>query len=294
MTPRLPLLSTALLAGMLLATSPAEARFGKRSSSSDSSKDDTKDSDSGQRTHEATPVGNSRPSPAPSRSSHEAVPVERPRYEPRRHDVYVPPPTYYVEPAPVYYGAPQASVAASGEEYASSLEKNFLLGFDMQVLPGGAAAGLHLGLELERWGGMLRASTLSLDADDGSGEQDSLSLFETHLSYAVLAGARGRLRVEGGLSVAKAPDVTFVGPMVGTSAEYYLLDSLAVEGRLQLTPVPYYQVDASGGLAWYVFGDLMALRGGMRMLLLNDAGKVDGVVHQDVLPGPYLSIGLAI
>lgn len=293
MTPRLPLLSTALLTGMLLAASPAEARFGKSSSSSDSSQDDKKDSDSGKRTHDASPVGTSRPSPPPSRPSHEAVPAERPRYQPRHHESYEPAPTYYAPPPPVYYDSPRASVSASGDEYASR-HKNFVFGFDMQALPEGAAAGIHLGLEGERWGGMLRASGLSLLADDGSGEQDSISLFETHLSYAVLTGPRGRLRLEGGLTVAKAPDVTFVGPMVGTSAEYYLLDSLALEGRVQVTPLPYRQLDTSGGLAWYIFGDLVALRGGVRMLVLDDAGVVDGVVHQDVLPGPYLSIGLAI
>jgi hypothetical protein len=105
----------------------------------------------------------------------------------------------------------------------------------------------------------------------------------------------GRVRLEGGLSIAKAPDVTFVGPSVGLSSELYLVSALSLEARVQLTPWPYRQLDAAGGLVWY-FGDwrMLALRGGMRMLVLNDAGHVDGVVHQDVLPGPYVSFGLAI
>lgn len=159
----------------------------------------------------------------------------------------------------------------------------------------GSAVGLHLGVEGERLGGFLRTSGLSLRADDGSGETDTLSVTELHLSVAVLAGRAGRLRLEGGLSVAKAPDVTFIGPSVGLSSEVYLLRSLALEARVQLTPWPYRQFDAAGGVVWYLGGwRLFALRGGMRVLMLDDAGKVDGIAHQDVLPGPYLAFGLAI
>jgi hypothetical protein len=159
----------------------------------------------------------------------------------------------------------------------------------------GSGVGLHLGLEGERFGGFLRTSGLSLRAEDGRGATDEISVTELHLSMAVLKGPVGRVRVEGGVSIAKAPDVTFVGPSVGLSSEVYLLSSLALEGRVQLTPWPYRQLDAAAGVAWYFGGwRLFALRGGMRVLMLNDAGRVDGVVHEDVLPGPYLSLGLAI
>jgi hypothetical protein len=58
--------------------------------------------------------------------------------------------------------------------------------------------------------------------------------------------------------------------------------------------VPYHQLETSGGLVVYFAGNLIALRGGMRWLVLNDAGLVDGVVHEDSLLGPYVSLGLAI
>ncbi|MCY1081508.1 hypothetical protein [Archangium lansingense] len=155
--------------------------------------------------------------------------------------------------------------------------------------------GLHLGVEGERFGGFLRTSGLTLKADDGSGDTDNISVTELHLSFAALTGRMGRLRLEGGVSVAKAPDVTFVGPSVGLSSELYLLRSLSLEARVQLTPWPHRQLDAAGGMVWYLGAwHMFALRGGMRVLMLDDAGWVDGVAHRDVLPGPYVSFGLAI
>jgi hypothetical protein len=180
------------------------------------------------------------------------------------------------------------------DEYLSRRYKNFLFGLDALILREGAGVALHLGFEGERLGLMLRAGALSLRADDGSGDTDSLGLLSGHLSWAVLKGDSGRLRLEGGLSMAQAPDITFVGPSVGVSAEYYLSDTFALEGRMHVTPVPYRQLDAAGGVVIYFGYKLFAFRAGMRMLVLNDAGLVDGVVHQDVLPGPYLSIGLTI
>jgi hypothetical protein len=150
-------------------------------------------------------------------------------------------------------------------------------------------------VEGDQLGGFLRTTGLSLKAEDGSSASDNISVTEVHLSWALVTGHAGRVRVEGGVAVAKAPDVTFVGPSVGLSAEVYLLNSLALEARTQVTPFPYRQLDAAGGVVWYVGAwRLLALRGGMRVLMLDDAGKVDGVVHQDVLPGPYVAFGLAI
>ncbi|ATB44385.1 hypothetical protein CYFUS_009872 [Cystobacter fuscus] len=301
MTRRLQFLSAAVLTGMLLAAPQAEARFGKRSSteSQDDSRETRESRDSGS-THDASPVN----APSPSHDSgRDDRPRGRPRYESRPR-YYAPPPpvvyvdpapSYYVEPAPSYYAAPvSSSVAAAADEYMSRRYKNFLFGLDTLILREGAGVALHLGFEGDRLGLMLRAGALSLRADDGSGDTDSLALLSGHLSWAVLKGDSGRLRLEGGLSMARAPDITFVGPSLGVSAEYYLSDFFALEGRVHLTPVPYRQLDAAGGVVVYFGYKLFALRGGMRMLVLNDAGLVDGVVHQDVLPGPYLSIGLTI
>jgi hypothetical protein len=78
---------------------------------------------------------------------------------------------------------------------------------------------------------------------------------------------------------------------MGVSTEFYVFELLALEARAQVTPWPYRQLDASGGVAFYY--DWVSLRAGMRMLVLDDAGLVDGVVHRDELPGPYFGIGFA-
>jgi hypothetical protein len=277
-------LPCALLAGALLVSASAEARFGKSSTSSDEGASDS-------RTHDASPVPVHDASPVTEDSDssgdvHDASPVEP----------SPPPPDYdYVESSSSYVTPMQPRSSWSEDSFASRRHRYFTLGIEANAMREGAAVGLHLGLEGERFGGFVRASALSLRAEDGSTVTDDLSVTELHLSMAVLKGRAGRLRLEGGLSIATAPDVTFVGPSVGLSSELYVVSSLALEARVQLTPWPYRQLDAAGGLVWY-FGDLrlLALRGGMRMLVLNDAGLVDGVVHQDVLPGPYLSFGLAI
>ncbi|MFE8602063.1 hypothetical protein [Archangium violaceum] len=278
-------LSCALLAGALLVSASAEARFGKSSTSSDEASDS--------RTHDASAVGSSGTvhdaSPVTEDSGsggdvHDASPVEP-----------YPPPQDYVDSSYSYVSPRRSRSSWHENEFASRRHRNFTLGIEAQAMREGAGVGLHLGLEGDRFGVFARANALSLRAEDGSGVTEDISVTGLHLSMAVVKGRMGRVRLEGGLSIAKAADVTFIGPSVGLSSELYLVSSLALEARVQLTPWPYRQFDAAGGLAWY-FGDsrLLALRGGMRMLVLNDAGHVDGVVHQDVLPGPYLSFGLAI
>lgn len=300
MSSPLRVLPCALLAGALLASSAAEARFGKSSDSSndsnqsESSKSESKSSDS--HVHDATPVRND--SGSSGGRVHDATPVGS--EPPHEHHHGSPEPTYY-PPPPVYdpYYDPRSSYVAPGssweEEFSARRHRNFTLGLEGIILRDGGGFGLHLGIEGERLGGFLRTTAMSLAADDGSGTSDNISVTEAHLSWALVTGRSGRVRLEGGVAIAKAPDVTFVGPSVGVSAEVYLLNSLALEGRTQVTPFPYRQLDAAGGVVWYVGGwRLLALRAGMRVLMLDDAGRVDGVVHQDVLPGPYMAFGLAI
>ena len=310
MLPRPHLLSSAVLTGLLLAAPQAEARFGKSSqpaeSSSSSTSESTRSSDSNTHdaspvqdsssVHDASPVGEDSPRPhrpRPDAPRDEDVSSERPRRESRRRhgSSYG---TYYTDPsAPLYYddGTPP-EVVQDTSEYGQA--KNFLFGMDLQVVPGGRSAGLHMGVEFDRWGGMLRAGALSLRPDDGGLAEDTIRLLTAHMTWAPLANRIGRVRLEAGLAVAQAPDVTFVGPSMGTSAELYLSRSVSFEARVQFTPVPHRQLDTAGGIVVYVFEDMFAVRGGMRMLVLNDAGKVDGVVHEDVLPGPYISFGMAI
>ncbi|MBM7116881.1 hypothetical protein [Archangium primigenium] len=317
----LRLLSSTLLAGLFLTASQAEARFGKRSAPESSSSEDRseRDTDKGRdsdahdasavddSTHDATPVDRSPPSrrPAPSRRPDRSEPSQRPAPRPAPSRGYYTEP--YTEPSyddteeEVYYPAPARPLAPlpdgpayGSEAYRSRRSKNFQVGYEGQLLPGGRASGFHLGVEGESVGAMLRLSALALRPDDGSLGEDRISVVGLHMTWAAFQGRSGRVRLEGGLSIARAPDVTFVGPSLGLSSEYYLLDSLALEGRVHVTPVPYRQLDAAAGAVWYVLGNVIALRGGVRTLVLDDAGAVDGVVHRDVLPGPYVSIGLAL
>ena len=66
--------------------------------------------------------------------------------------------------------------------------------------------------------------------------------------------------------------------------------ALDVEGRGQFVPVPYIQVDAQAGLALRL--GILTLRSGWRWLMLDDRGRVDGVVHRDYFSGPYAGLGL--
>ncbi|WP_434390516.1 hypothetical protein [Melittangium boletus] len=313
----LRLLSSTLLAGLFLTASQAEARFGKRSEPESSSSEDraTRDQDTGRNsdahdasavddsTHDATPVDRTPPSrrPESSRRPDRSEPSQRPAPRPAPSRGYYTAPYYDDTEEEVYYPAPATPLAPlpdgpayGSEAYRSRRSKNFRVGYEGQLLREGRASGFHLGVEGESVGAMLRLSALALRPDDGSLGEDRISVVGLHMTWAALQGRSGRVRLEGGLSIARAPDVTFVGPSLGLSSEYYLLDSLALEGRVHVTPVPYRQLDAAAGAVWYVLGNVIALRGGVRTLVLDDAGAVDGVVHRDVLPGPYVSIGLAL
>jgi hypothetical protein len=164
------------------------------------------------------------------------------------------------------------------------------MGLEGQSLGGGSVLALNLGLEGKRWGVGGSASTLTLPTDDGTEGEDKINLYSAHLSYALLSSDQGRLRLEGGVAMAKAPDVTFVGPSIAASFERCLTGALDLEGRAQLVPVPYTQLDAQAGLALHM--GLLTVRGGWRWLLLNDRGAVDGETHEDVFAGPYAGIGL--
>jgi hypothetical protein len=111
-----------------------------------------------------------------------------------------------------------------------------------------------------------------------------------HLTYALVTQERVRWRVEGGVSMASAPDLKVVGPSLGTSFDARLARPLDLELRLQATPFPYRQVDAQAALALKSYP--WVVRAGWRTLVLDDAGLVDGVVHRDVFNGPFVGAGL--
>ncbi|WP_164002259.1 hypothetical protein [Pyxidicoccus caerfyrddinensis] len=161
------------------------------------------------------------------------------------------------------------------------------------VMPGEGASALdmYFGMEERRFGVAANVLRLELPTDDGTEGVDRLTLVEAHVSHAFYVHPRARVRAEAGVSTARAPDVTLVGPSVAVSVEACLLGPLDVEARAQLTPLPYRQVDGTAGLALHLGG--FVLRGGWRGLFLDDLGVVDGISHQDRLHGPYLGAGFA-
>jgi hypothetical protein len=304
------LLSAALVASLFFSASNAEARFGKSSSSSDSDdkketkekkdKDDDRRESSSSRVHDASAV-------TPSNNTHDASPVGSsrppPPPEPPRERVIVvepaPPPTYYVEPPPPsgyygeppppgYYGEPPPPEVSTPRR--DTIASNVRLGLDGGPLSGGVGVNLYLAFEGERLGLDGRVTGLSLPTDDGTEGTDGITVARVHLTYAVAARDRLRWRVEAGFSTAKAPDLQVVGPSLGTSLEARLAGPLDFELSLQGTPFPYRQVDTQAGLALKAYP--FVARAGWRTLFLDDAGLVDGVVHQDVFNGPYAGLGL--
>jgi hypothetical protein len=146
-----------------------------------------------------------------------------------------------------------------------------------------AFEGEQLGLDGRRLG-------LRLPTDDGTDGSDTITLASAHLTYALVAQDRLRWRLEAGVTTARAPDITFVGPSLATSFDARLVRKLDLESRVQITPFPYRQLDTNVGLAFKPYP--WVIRAGWRALVLDDAGRVDGTVHRDVFNGPYIGFGL--
>ncbi len=199
-----------------------------------------------------------------------------------------------VYPAPVYvrptYAAPAPALEESREEPAARVR--VALGAEGMAFPGGASAGLTFGLEGERWGFSSAYNFLRVGADDSSGGTDTLQQLNAHLTYALLAGSRGRLRVEAGADSVFAPQLMAMGPSLGASGVLWLGGPFALEGAVSVTPFPYRQVEARAGVALGL--GPVGLRGGWRTLYLDDAGMSDGSAHQDLFSGPYVGLGLAL
>ncbi len=153
----------------------------------------------------------------------------------------------------------------------------------------GSGADIFLGVEGERLGAEAHVLRLWLPAEDGTGARDYLTLVQAHVSHAVYVSEQLRVRAEGGVSTARGPDATFMGPSLALSLEACVLGPLDVEARAQVTPLPYQQLDGTAGLALHLGG--LTLRGGWRGLFLDDQGGVDGIDHQERLHGPYLGAG---
>jgi hypothetical protein len=300
-----------LATSLFLTSSTAEARFGKRSDSSSSGK-----------VHEASPVGSSSGdendgSGANSSSGSSAVSTildilifvadaaaRSPRYEASHYettggDTSIPADTSSAagvtesHPTPMHPYHQEPPVVEEQRREPVMRGRNrvlFRMGLEGQALGEGSSVGLNLGLEGQRWGADAAATSLKLRTDDGAVGEDKLGLYSAHVTYALYTSDRGRLRAEGGLALAKAPDISFIGPSIALSFERCLFGALDVEGRGQLVPVPHLQAEAQAGLALHL--GILTLRSGWRWLLLDDRGLVDDVVHRDYVSGPYAGLGL--
>lgn len=280
------LLCAALAASVLFSASSAEARFGKRSDSSDSS-------DKPSKTHKATAVGDDddddgggstrRSSSGSSGASFLVDLLLTLLIETRPTVAYVPPPPPPAEPVP---SSNQVQTSAAQPSTLSAR-----LGVDGAAMNTVAGLGAFLGVEGVRAGMDARALGLLLPTDDGTQGTDNITLMNLHLTYALIAHERARLRVEGGISSAHAPDLTAIGPSLALSFEACIAGNLDLELRGQATPYPFRQLDAQAGLALHLSS--LVLRGGWRGLYLNDMGLVDDVVHEEAFGGPFVGLGFA-
>jgi hypothetical protein len=302
-------LCAALTTGLFLTSGTAEARFGKRSSN---------DGDSN--VHDATPVGQSRGDSGGSNDSGSSYSETRADIDTAlsvlsflvdvahvAHEATYSPPPVAVQQEVVVEQRQEVveqrqEVVEQRQEVVEQRQppqemrsRNVVLfrtGVEGQAWGGGAAVALNLGLEGLHWGVGGAMTSMELPTDDGTAGSDKLGLYSVHLTYALLTGDQGRLRAEAGVAGAKAPDVTMLGPSVALSFERCLFGAMDLEGRAQLVPVPYMQLDAQAGLGLHL--GILTLRGGWRWLLLNDRGLAGRDAHQDILSGPYVGLGLNI
>jgi hypothetical protein len=168
---------------------------------------------------------------------------------------------------------------------------------DMRVDLGAVANGyqMRLGFQVEgqRFGFNTRLDLFNLASESGPLSRDRISLLSMGPSVLLVSHERLKWRLNGGLDVAFAPDVTMLGPGVGTGARLKLGGPVNLEANAHWTPLPYVQVNGDAGVALEL-GSVLRLRGGYRATYLNDQGNVDGIAHRDLLAGPFVGMSLAL
>jgi hypothetical protein len=195
---------------------------------------------------------------------------------------------YYAYSDP--YGRRPRRVMGVQDQAVSSFKTDFFA--DGGAVSKGYSVGLGLQTDGERFGFGLKLNLFNLATDDGSLGRDSISLLSVAPSLLLVNHARVTWRVSGGLDAAFAPDVTMVGPGLGTSARLGLVGPLKLEANAHVTPLPYIQLSGDAGLA--VDLGVVRLRGGYRATYLNDQGVVDGHVNRDLFQGPYAGLSLVL
>lgn len=284
------ILRSLLMVGVLgaaLGPAPAEARFGKKSSPQKVKEQKKKEQkEKAAERHAATPVNAGRHSaPPPAYVSGSACCYES--YD-----------TVYVEPAPVYVSSGYTYYSAPAEVYQPAPDPDayrvhhFEAMGSAQPMLNGAVLGLGLRVDWKRWGIDARYDNVSLLAEDGSLSFDTIRLLDTAVTYSLLEGEKGRLRVHAGLYSAFAPDIIFVGPGAGASVSLNVLGPFTAETGANLVLIPFTKLDAHAALGFRL--GFLEARGGVRFTALDDQGRVDGVRNTDVLMGPYVSLGLVL
>ncbi|WP_375757794.1 hypothetical protein [Corallococcus exercitus] len=267
-----------LLAG-LLAAPPAEARFGKRSDSNETSKPvhkasaigandgDSKQEDENQnRSPKTTTVSSTEDSfefRDSSASDDAAAIILGAVFELLFSGV-----GEAIAATGTHHGhdidAPDASPQRNSLRHAVPF--SFRAGVLASPIEGGMGVDFDVGWDVRRFGVDLRLSRL-MGTREGTTSRDARTLGEMHVTFSPLVRQDLRLRAEAGVSTVDLPGRVYVGPSLGMSVEACVLGPLDAEARLQVTPVPYQQVDARAGLALHL-GSLM-LRGGARYLALD-------------------------
>jgi len=180
---------------------------------------------------------------------------------------------------PTYVAEPTVMLTASGE---------------LTLVAPATMLGVQAAVEGPRLGFQLAYTNLSAPYDEW-GHNDVYHFVQSHLTYALYASDRGRLRAEFGAHVAVAPDVTFVAPGVGVSTEFGLVGPFGIEARLYANVWPFTQLDARGGLT--IGGSHLVVRIGARVLYVDDNGVLGAAnagATSDLYYGPYLSLGVAL
>lgn len=282
-----------LLAG--LGTTRAEARFGKHSSGS---------SHSGG-SHSGGGWGSSHPSTGYYRS---------PRYSGYYGYYYGPGYSYFYDPSwawpyvgvgaypyyrpygwrysDLYWRRPRLVPTTPGVEEEADTAPRVDFTADAGLVSQGLVMGMGMQIDGQRFGLGAHLNMLNLATDDGSPGRDHIALLAIKPSILLVSTKNVRVRVSGGLDVAFAPDVTMVGPGLGTSAMLRLVGPLMLEGNANWTPLPFTQLSAEAGLALEL--GPARLRGGYRAIYLNDQGRVDGNVNQETFQGPYAGLALML
>jgi hypothetical protein len=272
-----------------LGAHPAEARFGKRS------RPQSSQPPSSPRPPSNGGGGQYHPNPFYDRGYYGyygyGSPWYRYYYDPSWAWPYVGPGGFY-RPFGRYYDlrwVPRRPPSSVREESWQPGQTDLTV--DAGLVGQGTVVGVGLQVDGKRFGGGARLNVLSLATDDGSPGLDTIGLLSIKPSMLLVSSKSLNVRVSGGMDIAFAPDATFVGPGLGTSALLRVLGPIKLEASAGWTPFPFTQLTGDAGLGVDV--GPVRLRGGYRAIYLSDQGRVEaGRINRELFAGPYAGVSL--